>query len=82
MQKQIKIKMNDIDRPKLGGGGAAPPQLPSCGGKLPPMPPPPVPESLIRYVLKIECFSGPKGTLSAPRGCAPVSDICVISCAL
>ena len=32
--------MNDIDSPKLG---VAPPQLPSCGGKLPPLPSPPPP---------------------------------------
>ena len=36
MQKQTKIKMNDIDSRKLGG---APPQLPSCEGKLPTLPP-------------------------------------------
>ena len=38
VQKQTKIKMSDIDSLKLGG---APPQLPSCGGKFPPLPPPP-----------------------------------------
>ena len=43
VQKQIKIKMNDIDSPKLGAG---PPQLPSCGGSCPPAPPPPAPASL------------------------------------
>ena len=40
VQKQTKIKMNDNDSPKLGGR-AAPTQLQSCGGKLPPLPPPP-----------------------------------------
>ena len=38
VQKQTKIKMNDTDSPGLG---AAPTQLPSCGGKLPPTAPPP-----------------------------------------
>ena len=37
MQKQAKIKMNHIDSRKLG----APPQLPSCEGKLPTLPPAP-----------------------------------------
>ena len=41
MRKQTKMKMNDIDSPKFGGAGAAPPQLPSGGGKLPPLPPAP-----------------------------------------
>ena len=44
MQKQAKIKMNYIDSRKLGGG--APPQLPSCEGKLPTLPP--APASLAR----------------------------------
>ena len=37
MQKQAKIKMNHIDSRKLGGA----PQLPSCEGKLPTLPPAP-----------------------------------------
>ena len=40
MQKQEKIKMNHIDSRKSGGGGV-PPQLPSCEGKLPTLPPAP-----------------------------------------
>ena len=36
--KQTKIKMNDIVSPKLA---ATIPKLLSCGGKLPPLPPPP-----------------------------------------
>ena len=38
VQKQTKMKMNNIDHPKLGG--SAPTQLPSCWGKLPPTAPP------------------------------------------
>ena len=33
--------MNDIDRPKWGGGGGTPPQLPSCGARWAHCPPPP-----------------------------------------
>ena len=37
VQKQTKIKLNDIDSPKLGGGGVAP--LPP-GSRVPGRPPP------------------------------------------
>ena len=69
VQKQTKIWMNDIDNPKLGGGGAELPKLPSWGTSFPECPPPP-PASLaktFRDMYWVTGFCGGRAVARAPN---------------